>query len=160
MLEQFQNPVFTWCFVGVILLIIEFMLPGFVIFFFSLGAFIVALICLLFPSVTINSQLIIFLITSILTLVFLRKWFTNIFSGIFNHKSEMPKNIDSYVGKTAVVTQKISEDVNGKIEFHGTEWSAIANTAIDKGERVIITKQDNITFEVKKINNNKGVIND
>ena len=62
----------------------------------------------------------------------------------------MPKNIESYIGQTAVVTEDISPNAPGKIEFHGTNWTAISQAPIKTNERVVIVKQDNLTFEVKK----------
>ena len=86
MLNEFSNPVFVWCLAGIILFVIEFIVPGFVVFFFGLGALIVGLLCYLIPALSVNSQLIIFVISSIATLVLLRKWFKSIFSGIFSKK--------------------------------------------------------------------------
>ncbi|MCF7791438.1 MAG: NfeD family protein [Victivallales bacterium] len=145
------NMVFIWALIGIILFFIEFLAPGFVIFFFGLGAITVSLLCYLFPDLTINTQLLVFIITSIAMLLILRGWFKNIFSGIFNQKDVMPKNIDTYIGKTAVVSEEIKPNHPGKIEFHGTEWEANSNVRIKKGESVVIIRQDNITFEVKKI---------
>jgi inner membrane protein len=149
-LKSLMQPEIIWCFVGIILLIAEFMLPGFVIFFFGIGAFIVSILCLIF-NIPLNLQLLIFLIASIVCLFVLRKWFRSIFHGMINNKSEMPKNIDAYIGETAVVTQKITPDSSGKIEFHGTQWKAVSGEYLEKEDIVVITKQNNLTFEVKPI---------
>ena len=151
MIEQLHNPIFLWCLIGIVMMIIEFLVPGFVIFFFGLGAFIVALLSFLIPSLSLNSQLIIFIITSIAALLFLRKWFKSIFTGLLNRKETMPKNIDSYIGETATVVENIAPQASGKIEFHGTKWNAISGVPIKSGERIVIVKQNNLTFEVKKI---------
>jgi inner membrane protein len=152
MIEQLHNPIFLWSLVGVIMLVIEFTIPGFVIFFFGLGALLVAFLCFLLPTLSINAQLVIFIITSLLLLLLLRKWFKSIFSGFFNKKEIMPKNIESYIGETATVIEKISKNSPGKIEFHGTSWKAIAEVDIECGENIVIIKQNNLTFEVKKYN--------
>ena len=146
---EFNNPTFIWCIIGIVMMMIEFMLPGFVIFFFGLGALMVSLITYLYPEVTLNSQLVIFLLVSILMLVVLRGWFKSIFSGLFDRKKEMPKNIDSFVGETAVVIKKISPTSPGKIEFHGTPWNATSDLEIPVDTTVSITKQNNLTLEVK-----------
>ena len=106
-LKDLMQPEIIWCFVGIVLLIAEFMLPGFVIFFFGIGAFIVSILCLIF-NIPLNTQLIIFILASIISLFVLRRWFRSIFKGMTSNKPKMPKNIDSYVGETAVVTEKIT----------------------------------------------------
>ena len=151
MIEQLHNSIFLWCFIGLVMMVIEFIVPGFVIFFFGLGALIVALLCFLIPALTLNTQLIFFIIISLAMLLLLRKWFKSVFSGFRNRKDIMPKNIDSYIGETAVVVENIASKSPGKIEFHGTKWNAISDIALKSGERVVIIKQANLTFEVKKI---------
>jgi inner membrane protein len=151
MIEQLHNPIFLWCLIGIVMMVIEFMVPGFVIFFFGLGAFVVALLCFIIPTLTLNTQLVIFILTSLASLLLLRKWFKCIFSGFQNKKEAMPKNIDSYIGKTAIVVKDIVPNSTGKIEFHGTEWNAISDVPIKSGEHIVILKQSNLTFEVRKI---------
>lgn len=148
---DFANPIIIWSFIGIILLFVEFFAPGFVIFFFGLGGLAVSLACYLYPNLSINYQLILFIISSLIMLVILRRWFKKIFSGFFSKKDEMPKNIDSNIGETAIVTEKITPNSKGKIEFHGTNWSAISDVEIPKGATVVITKQNNLTFEVKEL---------
>ncbi|MCP4178594.1 MAG: NfeD family protein [bacterium] len=149
-LKDLMQPEIIWCFVGIILLIAEFMLPGFVIFFFGIGAFIVSILCLIF-NIPLNSQLLIFIIASIISLFVLRRWFRSIFKGMTSNKPKMPKNIDSYIGETAVVTEKITPETTGKIEFHGTQWKAASAEYLEKDDIVVIIKQNNLTFEVTTI---------
>ena len=148
---EFLTPELIWCILGIIMLMIEFAAPGFVIFFFGLGAFLVALLCLFIPSLSINFQLIIFIVSSIVFLIILRKWFKAVFHGFFGSKDKMPINKDSYIGETATVTEKITPYEKGRIEFHGTMWYAEANEDIPKGTPVVIIEQNNITFKVKPI---------
>ena len=149
--KDFLTPELIWCILGIIMLMIEFAAPGFVIFFFGLGAFLVALLCFFFSSLSINAQLIIFLISSILFLIVLRRWFKAIFRGFFGSKNKMPLNKKYNVGETATVVEKITPFEKGKIEFHGSRWSAEANKEIAKGEPVVIIEQNNLTFKVKPV---------
>ena len=43
-LKGFMRPEFVWAVVGMLLLLAEFGLPGLIVFFFALGAFLVALL--------------------------------------------------------------------------------------------------------------------
>ncbi len=64
-LDILLKPQFIWFLVGLILLLLEFINPGIVIIFFGIGAWIIAFVCL-FIDISINLQLSLFLIISIL----------------------------------------------------------------------------------------------
>ncbi len=143
------NYELMWVVIGVILFTIEFLLPGLVFFFFGLGALIVAVICFFF-NISINTQLIIFIISSILSLLLLRSWFKSIFIGYKNSKQKAEKDIGSFIGEHVTVIEDISPDKTGKVELHGTDWSAESDEVIPVGTRVKIIKQNNLTLKVKK----------
>ena len=147
-MEGFFKPEIIWCFIGIVMLMSEFICPGFVILFFGIGALAVALICV-FAAISINAQILIFLAVSLIALFSLRKWVQNAFRGFTTCKNRMQKNIDSYVGETAKVVEEIKANSTGRIEFHGTTWNAISSTDIPKGTTVIIEEQNNLTFKVK-----------
>ncbi len=147
-MDGFFKPEIVWCFLGIVMLIMEFMFPGFVILFFGIGAFVVALICL-FTAISTNMQVIIFLIISLIALFLLRRLAKNVFRGFITCKDRMQKNIDSYVGETAKVVEDIKVNMAGRVEFHGTTWNAISSTDIPKGTTVVIEEQKNLTFKVK-----------
>ncbi len=147
-MSSFWRPEIIWCLIGIVMLFGEFASPGFVILFFGLGAFIVALVTF-FADIGINLQIIIFIVSSLLSLFLLRKWFKSIFKGFLSGKDFLPKNIDTNVGKSAVVREDIHPDSVGKVEFHGALWNAVSDTVIPKGAMVVIKKQNNLTFEVK-----------
>ena len=65
-IKDLLKPELIWFLVGLVLLIMEFALPGLIIGFFGAGAWIVAIICLV-TNININTQLIIFIISSILS---------------------------------------------------------------------------------------------
>lgn len=147
-MEGFYRSEIIWCFIGIVMLMSEFICPGFVILFFGIGALAVALICM-FTGISINAQILIFLVVSLITLFSLRKWVKNVFRGIATCKNRMQKNIDSYVGETAKVVEEIKVNSTGRIEFHGTTWNAISPTDIPKGTTVVIEEQNNLTFKVR-----------
>jgi inner membrane protein len=150
-ISELLTPEFIWCMLGIIMLLAEFVMPGFVIFFFGIGALLVALLCFFFSSLSINAQLIIFLISSILLLFGLRRFFKAIFRGFFGSKEKMPINKNYYLGETAIVTKEITPYEKGRIEFHGSMWSAESSEAITEGTPVVIIKQNNLTFKVRPV---------
>ena len=150
-IKEFLKPEVVWFLVGLALLILEFAMPGLVIFFFGVGACVVAAVCLVAPNdlITLNVQLIIFIASSVLSLLLLRKWLKGVFLGHTPSKQDLTENLEEYVGQHAVVKEKIVPKAGGKVEFHGTNWEAQAEQEIEEGTVVEIIGKDNITFKVK-----------
>ena len=147
-IKEFLTPEIIWFLVGLVLLIMEFVSPGLIIAFFGVGAWIVALVCLI-TDIGINTQLIIFIIASVLSLLCLRKWLKGIFIGHAVSKQNLKENLDEFIGQKAVVKEKIVPKAGGKVEFHGTNWLAQADEEIAEGVMVQIISKDNITLKVK-----------
>lgn len=95
-------------------------------------------------------QWILFAIFSAIALILTRPFIKKI-------KGTVPEktNIDSKIGKTAVVTQKINNIIGtGEVRLDGLYWSArnIDDTEIEKESTVIIEKIDGVKLIVKKLN--------
>ena len=148
MLRDFLKPEIIWVLVCVALLILEFALPGLVVFFFGVGAGIVALVCLFVP-ISLNTQLIIFIISSVVLLLALRRWLKGVFLGHTSSKQNLQRDFSEFVGERAVVKSAITPKAGGRVEFHGTSWQAEAEMEIPEGTIVEITAKDNITLKVK-----------
>ena len=149
-IKDFLRPEIIWFLTGLVLLILEFILPGLIIAFFGVGAWIVAFVCLV-TNISLNTQLIIFIISSVLSLLCLRKWLKGIFLGHTGSKQNLKENLDEFVGQKAVVKEKIMPKSGGKVEFHGTNWLAQADEEIAEGAMVQIISKDNITLKVKSL---------
>ncbi|MFZ0280832.1 MAG: NfeD family protein, partial [Bacteroidales bacterium] len=61
-----SRPEMIWFIIGLVLFLLELVLPGFVIFFFGVGAWITALLCLI-ANPGINLQVVVFAVTSVLS---------------------------------------------------------------------------------------------
>ena len=149
-LKEFLKPELIWFLVGLVLLIMEFALPGLIIAFFGVGAWIVALVCLI-TDIGINTQLIIFIISSVLSLLLLRKWLKGVFVGHVKSKQDMTADLNEFIGERVVVKEKITPKAGGKVELHGTNWEACADEEIAEGTVVEIIEKDNITLKVKTL---------
>ena len=149
-IKEYLRPDLIWFLVGLMLLILEFAMPGLVIFFFGIGACIVAVVCLVAP-ISVNVQLIIFIAASVLSLILLRKWLKGIFLGHTASKQNLKENLEEFIGQHAVVTETIVPKFGGKVELHGTNWTAQADREIAEGTVVEIIGKDNLTFKVKAL---------
>ncbi len=135
-----------WLIMGVICFLLEMMLPGFIIFFFGLGAWITALVCWFYP-ITINVQLAIFLVSSLMSLFILRGIIRKTFFGDVSADEE---DVIVTAGESATVAADIIPPAEGKIKYSGTHWRAIADERINKGSVVTIISQDGLCMKVAK----------
>ncbi len=147
-IKEFLKPEIIWFLIGLALLIMEFMLPGLIIGFFGVGACIVGLVCLI-TDISVEVQLIIFIIASVLSLVCLRSWLKGIFIGHVKGRQDMTEDLKEFVGERAVVVEKISPKAGGRVELHGTNWTARADAEIPPGTAVEVIGKDNLTLRVK-----------
>lgn len=146
-MESFLSVPVIWFIIGFIFFLLEFVAPGFILFFFGLGAWIVAVFTL-FADISVNVQLFIFLGVSLLTVLLFRNWVKNKLG-----KKRSPRNVlqDEIIGKTAKAETQILPGQQGKVYFRGTSWSASSADAINKGEEVSIIGHDSIVLIVKSL---------
>ena len=144
-MEIFENAAVIWFLVGFGFFLLEFVIPGLILFFFAVGAWITAIL-LLFFDIPINFQLVIFITSSILTILFFRKGLRKIMWSR-KHSSEIME--DEFLGKTAIAETTIQPGQNGKVAFKGTVWDARSPDHILPGENVVITGNDSIVLIVK-----------
>jgi len=136
----------VWFLLGLSLLILEALLPGLILFFFGFGAWLTALVIWWIP-LHFSMQFLLFLFSSLILLIFLRSYLKSVFSGrtIINPDGE---DFDNYIGETAVVKVALSPNQKGKVEFHGSLWTAEANEILAEETPVKIVGRNNITLKV------------
>lgn len=149
-IRDLLKPELIWFLVGLVLLIAEFAIPGLVIIFFGAAAWVVAIVCLLL-DIGLNTQLIIFILTSVLSLVLLRKWLKGVFLGHTSGAQNLTEEMQEFVGEQVVVKEAIHPKRPGKVELHGTDWTATGDQEIAVGTMVEIIAKDNLTLKVKTL---------
>ncbi|MGQ0454440.1 NfeD family protein, partial [Bacillus sp. SS-TM] len=58
--------------------------------------------------------------------------------------------VDMLVGKRGLVMQAITNEANGIVKVDGDTWTAIADSSIDAGEKVVVIKRHSTILQVKK----------
>ena len=142
----FSKPELFWFILGLSFFLMELIIPGFFIFFFGLGAWITALICLL-ADPSINLQIIIFAITSVLSLIELRRIIQKKFFYSRDNKSDEVE--DEFTGKEGLAVSDFGAMQTGKVEFKGTTWTAESTSEITKGQRVVIINKESFKLIVE-----------
>jgi inner membrane protein len=141
-----SKPELFWFILGLVLFLLELVMPGFIIFFFGLGAWVTALVCLI-AQPGINLQIIIFAIASVLLLIGLRKIIQKKF---LNSKGTHSDDVDDeFTGKEALAKSDFGGIKDGKVEFKGTSWTAESSSEIHEGQRVIIIEKDSFKLIVE-----------
>jgi membrane protein implicated in regulation of membrane protease activity len=142
----FSRPELFWFILGLGLFLLELVMPGFIIFFFGLGAWLTAIVCLIGNPGT-NLQIIIFAVTSVLLLIALRRLIQKKF---FFSKGIQSEDVeDEFTGKEALSTNDFGGMKHGKVEFKGTTWTAESESEIKSGQRVIIKEKDSFKLIVE-----------
>ena len=145
---DFTAAAWIWLYIGAFLMLAEIVSPGFVIFFFGLGAATVAVLKWAVPSLGLAAQLAIFSIASVLYLVVLRRYMKKLFMG---DSENSPGLSSEYVGRVGKVVETIRPDVPGRIELGEVQWAATAGERLDPGTEVKVVAQDNLTMRVEAI---------
>ena len=146
--DIFSQSYIIWFMIGIVFFLLEFIVPGLIIMFFGIGAWITAILCIFF-DLGINAQLVVFILTSVLSLIFLRKYFKNIFVGKSGDSGE--DLVEDYIGKTAITETEIDPEQGGKIAFKGVSWKAESAEKISVGKRVKIIGKDSIILKIEEL---------
>jgi len=147
---DWTKPELIWFLIGLVLLLAEFSAPGLVIFFFGIGAWLVALMCALM-DVELNTQLFVFLFSSVFFLIILRKHLKRIFIGRSENDEEEEEPHSELIGKKTRLLGMVAPGEHGKVEINGTSWSVEADEEITAGTLVEVIGQRSITLKVRKL---------
>ena len=146
-MDNLLNTPVIWFIIGFAFFLLEFVIPGFILFFFGIGAWVVGVLTW-FIDIPINLQLLIFLGTSLLTTLFFRNWLKGKFGMESSRKQELE---DEIIGKKAKAETPILPGQKGKVTFKGASWSATSTDNINAGEEVLIIGFESIVLIVKSI---------
>lgn len=148
-LNEFRQPEILWFIIGFVLIIAEFVMPGFIIIYFGFGAIFTAICCLLI-NMSVNAQIVLFIVFSVVSLVLTRSFLKKIFIGDDSSEDNAVEGESEYVGHEAVTIGDIEAGGEGKIEFQGSDWQAKSDKAIEKGCRVVIIGHNNLMMTIER----------
>ncbi len=152
MLENIA-PELVWFSIGLFLLLLELAIPLFMVLFFGIGAWVTSLTVLIGIAPGANIQLLIFLGSSVLSLILFRKKGKRLYQGRVSGKTNEVAASENLAGSHGVVVEDIEhQSLSGKVELFGTNWQAVSEVTIKKGMPVEVLSRDNITLRVKPLN--------
>ncbi len=132
-----------WTILGVLLLVAEILAVSFFFMFFGVGALATALFTYLGICPDLFSQLVVFALVSVSSILLFRKQVLE----LFHKKGE---NFKEIIDEKATVSTEIPQNGTGKVFYRGADWLAesIDNQAIASGVTVKIKKIDGIKLLV------------
>jgi inner membrane protein len=145
---QLNTPSLLWFLAGVVLFLLELSMPGFVLFFFALGAWVTAVAAWLSP-LSLNGQILLFIIASLISLVALRRVMRRMFVG--RKGGERQDSVVAEAGTRVVVVVDINPPAEGRVKYSGSTWRARADMKIAAGEVAEVVEQDGLLITVQRV---------
>lgn len=136
-----------WLISALVLIVLEFVIPGGVVVFLGLSALIVWALLAFGIIKGLYLSLIIWFISSIIMLLLLRSFFMKYFEGDSRVQST-DEDSDAY-GQTVEVIEDVNPSHPGRIYFRGSSWSAKSEVSILKNEKATIVGRDSNTYIIK-----------
>lgn len=141
-----------WFLAGLVLILLEFVAPGVILVFFGAGAWLTALTTWMGLTTSVTWQLLIWAITSVLLLVLLRRRLSDRFHGFETGQQDPMSNLDEFTDKEVLVVRDVDAGHrDGRVEFKGAEWTAVATEPIAVGRLAVITRVDGLTLHVRPV---------
>lgn len=140
-----------WAVLGFGLILSELLVPAFVMVWFGLGAFLVAVALGFWRDISLTGQILIWTISSIaMTILWFRIFKTNY------HKVLTGRASAALIDEVGMVAEAVAPFKNGKVRFQkpmvGSDmWSCVADEEIKAGERVRVVSVEGNIVTVKKL---------
>ena len=138
----------TWFGSGLVLLAIEVLTPGTLVWsFFAVGAIAAAAAVAAAPTMSLFAQSLVFVGVSVASLAVFRKpllkWLED--------RSPKAKAVDSLIGEIAVTLADIPAGAVGKVELRGTTWSVknAGHETIPVSTRCRVEKVDGLMLWIR-----------
>ena len=148
---EFKLLFWHWLVFGMVLIIAEIFIPSFTIFWFGLGAIIVAGILWLFPDLKLSWQLFCWAIASC---IFTFLWF-KFFKPLMTDRTKAGISREAILGESGQVIKIPEEGKRGIVRFTtpllgADEWPFISEEKIVSGDRVFVKDVSGNTLIVEK----------
>jgi len=143
-----MSDVMIWFWLGVFIFAvgIEFATTEFVSVWFAISAIPTLIVSIFYPTM-IWLQIIVFFSIGFILMGFTRPVLVKYF-----RRNVVDTNVDSFIGKVAIVVKEITEIENGSVKFQGDIWTAMSSEHIEVGEQVRILAIEGNKLIVTKLN--------
>lgn len=140
-----MDTALIWFLVGLGLVLAELAVPGIILVFIGVAAWLVAILDWIGVD-SLSIQLWVFGITSIVLVFGARRFVKGWFTG--KESSENGDIDEEFVGKIVTVVSDIEPEGFGLVELKGAQWKATSRESLAEGSQAVVTARNNITLEV------------
>ncbi|MCL2162544.1 MAG: NfeD family protein [Betaproteobacteria bacterium] len=139
-----------WIVGGIVLVLLELVIPSFFVLWFGLGALIVGLLLLVAPGFPLAGQILLWAITSVAMTAL---WF-RVFSRIRN-KTRIGTASGDIIGEIGLLVAEAAPFQRGKVRFQrpvlgAEEWPCTSDTEISIGTRVKLVSVEGSFLKVTR----------
>lgn len=146
-----MDSAIIWFVVGAALILSEFALPGIILVFFGVAAWLVALLDWLGVLEGLPLQLLSFTGLSITLIITLRRFCMRTLTGYSSDASSGESAMDEFLGREVTVLEDFAgAGSHGKVEFKGAAWNAVSAASFEKGETAIIASRDGLKLNITR----------
>lgn len=138
-----------WASMGAILIILEFIIPGGIVVFLGVASLFVAALVHFEVITTLTSALILWFMSSIFLMLFLRSFFMKYFEGdsYINNVDED----DQMIGSVVVISEDIFPYKEGRVRFRNSTWIARSEEELKTGDSAKIIGREGNNLIIKSI---------
>lgn len=145
MMEWFENIVFWhWWILAGIILILELTAPVYFFLWLGIAAAATGLLLLVFPSIPIETQLVLFAVLSIAATIIWRKYRES--NPVVSDQPNLNRRGEQYTGRIFTLDEPIINGV-GKVTVDDSTWR-VKGPDLPAGARVRVDGVDGVVFEV------------
>ena len=140
-----NNLPWFWLGMVIVFTVIEIFTAGLTTIWFAIGS--IPMIFLSFLPIPFLYQVLIMLVISIVLLIFTRPFFVKKLNA-----NKEKTNVDALIGKTALVTKKITKFEKGEVKIDGKIWTAksVSDEDIEEGTEYLLQSIEGVTAIVSK----------
>ena len=140
-----NNLPWFWLGMVVVFTVIEVFTAGLTTIWFAIGS--IPMIFLSFLPIPFLYQVLIMLVISIVLLIFTRPFFVKKLNA-----NKEKTNVDALIGKTALVTKKITKFEKGEVKIDGKIWTSksVSEEDLEVGTECLLQSIEGVTAIVSK----------
>lgn len=136
----------TWIVAGLILLVLEVVLPGTFFLWFGVSAVVVGIVALIFPTLAWQAEVIGFLVLAVVLVIVGRRYYSGGLGRI--RPTGLNERAQNLVGRETVLSEPIV-DGRGRIRVDDTVWR-VTGPDMPSGSRVKVVGADGSVLRIEK----------
>lgn len=149
-MEWFENIVFWhWWIAAGLLLILELTTPTFFFLWLGIAAAATGLVLLVFPGLSVETQLVLFAVLSVVAIIAWRRFREN--NPVISDQPNLNRRGEQYVGRIFTLAQAIENGV-GKVTVDDSTWRVVG-VDLPAGTKVRVDGVDGVVFQVVEVVN-------